>query len=62
MHVINIKWAGMSLYRLSRPKGSQSKGFVPGRGHTGRDTSDVLATARNLVVDTFVYNQKGRAI
>jgi len=32
------------------------KRFVPGRGHTGRDTSDVLAKVRNLVVDTFVCN------
>jgi len=52
----NIEISCKVMVGLSRPKGSQSKRFVPRRGHTGKDTSDVLATARNLVVDTFVYN------
>jgi len=54
--LINVEISCKVMVGLSRPKGSQSKRFVPGRGHTGRDTSDVLVKARNLVVDTFVYN------
>lgn len=46
---------GLRIDRDLNSAFNMMKRFVLGRSHVGRDTYDVLAKARNLNIDTFVY-------